>query len=68
MVHKSKSQQEKLRKDLVANGISLNKVVDFWGKKKTLGDAIKFMDKDDIEDAYRMIAEKDLPRPKWKGF
>ena len=61
MVHKINLQREKLREAFIRNNIDLNKVVNFWGMKIPLGEAINKMDKDDIKDGYKMIEEKALP-------
>lgn len=49
------SKREKLKKDYLKAGFDLNKIVDFWGKKMKLVDAIVKMDKDDISDGYKQI-------------
>jgi hypothetical protein len=46
----------KLRKDFKDAGFDLDKKVDFWGQRISLKRAIGKMDRDDIADAYNLIA------------
>lgn len=58
MTHITKIQKRRIREEYVKNNFDLNNIVDFWGQKMRLDDAIEKFDSDDLQDAKKQIWQR----------